>query len=81
MRIDFFGKLRDCIAGAVEIDLPPDVTTVGELRQLLANAYPEAAEELLRPSNRACVDDRIVDEAWQIQDCRSVEFLPPLSGG
>jgi molybdopterin converting factor small subunit len=81
MRITFFGKLRERVAGSVELDVPDDVNNVAELRGWLAERYPDAADELLQPANRACVSDEIVGESFPVGQCALVEFFPPLSGG
>ena len=81
MTIHFFGRAGDRIARNVEIDVPPDVASVGALRIFLAGAFPEAADEITSPSLRACVGDTIVNEDHPIGDCPVIEFFPPLSGG
>ena len=81
MRVHFFGRAGEQLARSVDLDLPSTVVTVADLRRLLAQTYPEAAEELVRTSLRACVGDEIVGEAHELRDSDLVEFFPPLSGG
>lgn len=80
MKILFFGKLRDSLGAAREVD-----GTVGEtvaaLRRRLAAAYPLAAADLIAPRTRACVNDTIVGEDFVLGGDERIEFLPPLSGG
>ena len=55
MKIHFFGRAGDRIARSVEIDVPSDVASVGALRIFLADAFPDAANEIASPALRACV--------------------------
>lgn len=81
MQIHLYGSLGERIGRAAEVDLPQGGCAVASLRQMLAEAHPDAAEELLRPSLRACVNDVIVGEEFIVQPGASLEFFPPLSGG
>lgn len=81
MQILFYGRLGEMIGREAEVDLPPDVSSVADLRQLLASLHPAAARELTSTSLRACVGDSIVGEDFCILDAEEVEFFPPLSGG
>ncbi len=81
MNILFFGKLGERIGREISIDPPPTGFTVRELRGLLASLYPDSAADLTSPSLRACVDDAIVAEDFDVGAGRKVEFFPPLSGG
>lgn len=79
MEVLFFGRLGEAIGRSVRLDAAP--ADVAELRQMLAARFPALAEELLRPSLRACVGDELVGEAHSLAGVASVDFLPPLSGG
>lgn len=79
MEVLFFGRLGEAIGRSVQLDAAP--ADVAELRQTLAARFPALADELLRPSLRACVGDALVDEAHPLAGVASVDFLPPLSGG
>ena len=81
MRILFFGRLGDRIGRDVEIELPSDVCTVADLRELLARLKPEAGSEFLGATLRACVDDTIVADDAVVSERSEVAFFPPLSGG
>lgn len=79
MRVLFFGKMADRVGREVDVDAPGG--TVGDLRALLATRFPHARDDLLAPSLRACMGDRLVDDAAAVGADDVVEFLPPLSGG
>lgn len=80
IEVALFGKLAERIGRQVAIDLP-DGATVADLRAALRTAYPEIADELARPSTRACVDQAMVPEHFAVPSGGEVAFLPPLSGG
>ena len=80
MRISLFGKLGDLIAREIFFDAG-NAATVGALRQALAAAYPVAAEDLLSPRVRACINDMIVDDGQPLVPGDEVALLPPVSGG
>ena len=80
MRISYFGRLRDRLGDAGEVAAESG-ETVARLRRRLASLHPEAADDLLSPRVRACVDDHVVGEDFSVESAREVEFLPPLSGG
>lgn len=80
MKIGFFGRLRDSLGDACEVE-PEAGETVARLRLRLAGLNPQAAGDLLSPRNRACVGDRMVGEDFLLDGKQRVEFLPPLSGG
>ena len=80
MKVVCYGQLGELVGRETEV-AAAGACTVAELRVLLANLYPEAAEELRRPSLRACVGDTLVDEAFRVEGDATVELFPPLSGG
>lgn len=81
MTIGFFGRLRDSIAPQIEVDLPPGIETIADLRAFLAEAHPEAAEDLASARLKAALDDRMADDATRVDGARTVDFFPPVSGG
>ena len=81
MKVLFFGRLADRLGREVELDLPEEGCSVAELRQRLCTTFPEAAEELARPSNRACIDQTVAAESARVLPGHEVAFVPPLSGG
>jgi molybdopterin converting factor small subunit len=80
LKIKFYGQLGEKLGGEIDLALPPGMATVVELRNMLAEMYPDAAEDLLKKS-RACIADAIVGEDRALADAQMVEFFPPLSGG
>jgi molybdopterin converting factor small subunit len=80
MRISYFGRLRGRPGDGREVAAESG-ETVARLRQRLAASWPDAADDLLSLSVRACVDDRIVGEDFVVGDAGEVAFFPPLSGG
>lgn len=79
MEVLFFGKLGELVGRSVALDAAP--ATVAELRTAVAERFPAARGELLRPSLRACVGDALVGEDFPLAGVAAVEFFPPLSGG
>lgn len=80
-RIFFFGRLGDQFGRELEIELPAAGCTVGELRARLGGRDPSAAEALLQPCVKACVDQAIVPDSALVRPGQEIAFLPPLSGG
>lgn len=80
MRVLFFGRLADAIGREVELDVPQSCS-VADLRSTLAALFPQAADELARPSVRACIGDEIVPDRLIVEPGQTVEFLPTVSGG
>jgi molybdopterin synthase sulfur carrier subunit len=80
VKIVFYGQLAEAIAREVEIDAVSG-GSVGDVRRKLAEIYPAAASMLRRPSVRACLDDRVVDDSAVVAGGAELAFLPPLSGG
>jgi molybdopterin converting factor small subunit len=81
MKVIFFGKLAEQVDRSVTIDVPAQASSVGDLRTLLAERFPHASGELLKPSLRACIGDELVDDAHPLGAADTVEFFPPVSGG
>jgi molybdopterin converting factor small subunit len=81
MQVNFFGRLAERIDRSVTIDVPEQTRSVGDLRALLAEQFPHASGDLLKPSLRACVGDELVDDGYPLGGADTVEFFPPVSGG
>lgn len=81
LKVSFFGKLSESIGREVTLDREGLGVTVAELRQALAARYTAAAADLLSPRVRACINDRLGDDADEIMPGDEVAFLPPVSGG
>lgn len=79
MRIHFFGKLADSFGPAIDFPVSNECS-ITELREKLAEEYPDAASALgIRV--RACVGENFVPDSHIIQPGDLVEFIPPVSGG
>ena len=78
MRIRFYGRLGDAFGREAEVDAP-EGSTVAQIRKLLSDTHPTAAEALSR--SRACVGERLIDDESRVSSHDVVEFLPPVSGG
>jgi molybdopterin converting factor small subunit len=81
MQVNFFGRLAERLDRSVTIELPEQTRSVGDLRALLAERFPHASGDLLKPSLRACIGDELVDDASPLGGTDTVEFFPPVSGG
>ena len=78
MRIRFYGRLGDAFGREAEVDAP-EGSTVAEIRKLLSDDHPAAAEALSR--SRASLGERLIDDESRLSCEDVVEFLPPVSGG
>lgn len=80
MKILFYGRLGDALGREMQLD-DDEARSVAELRALIVNKRPEAAELLASTRVRACIGDSIVAEDHRVLADDQVEFLPPVSGG
>ena len=78
MKVLLYGRLTDLIGRQVELETAEDCS-VADLRRLLAETHPSAAESLAR--SRALVAGSVVAEDRRVRPDEDVEFLPPVSGG
>jgi len=79
----YFARLRDAIGRSGEdIEVPADVTTVGELRSWLVRrgAPWSAAFAQVRPI-RVAMDQVMAPDATRLRDGAEVAFFPPVTGG
>jgi len=78
----FFASLREALGVAsLALDLPPEVTTVGGLRDHLA-ARGDPWVALTQTRNlRAAVNQSLVDMHVTLKDGDEVAFFPPVTGG
>lgn len=81
IRILCFGRIGERIGRETSLELPDGVESVADLRRELARLHPQAANDLLGPTLRACLDDEIVPDEAAIGDAKEIAFFPPLSGG
>jgi sulfur-carrier protein len=82
-RILFFGRVSDAAGcSAINIDVPPALRTVGDLRAWLAERDDGLAAVILSPSVRAAVDQTFCgDDASLVVGAQEIAFMSPLSGG
>ena len=82
-RVLFFGRLRDIAGhGARDIDLSPELATVGDLRGWIGKDNALLAEALSPPTIRVSIDQVIcVHDSASIEGAKEIAFMPPLSGG
>ena len=79
IRVLLFAGVKEAIGQEdLEIDLD-DPVLVGQLRQAMAAAYPEAAR-LLEPSVFA-INEAYADDDAEIPPDAEVACIPPVSGG
>ena len=83
MKLIYFAWLRERIGlPEEEVELPPDVHTVGDLMQWLAGRNEAYAYAFENPKIvRAAVDRRHVKPAASIDGAGEVAFFPPMTGG
>lgn len=80
MKVRSYGKLADLLGAERWVHLTAPCT-VAELRALLADECPDAAETLANKRVLACVDDNIVPDSYVIARDESIDLLAPVSGG
>lgn len=83
IELRFFASLREALGVSQEkIALPPQVTTVGAVRDFLRERGGVWAEALAdgRPLRMAC-DHQMTDAATPIREGCEVAFFPPVTGG
>ena len=79
----YFARLRDAMGRSRDqIEVPTQVTTVGELRAWLAErGAPWNAAFAQVPAVRAAVDQSMAGDATRLRDGAEVAFFPPVTGG
>ncbi len=83
MRILYFAWLRERIGTAEEeLELPPDIATVGDLMAWLAARGEHYAYAFENPKVvRAAVDQIHVKPTASLNGVKEVAFFPPMTGG
>ncbi len=77
VKLRYFSVLKDRLGKEEEIlDFSG---TIGELRKLLRNRYPEMSE--LWNNVRFAVNEEYVDDGYKLSDNDRVAVIPPVSGG
>jgi molybdopterin synthase sulfur carrier subunit len=83
VRLLYFAWVKEKTGvAAEEVELPPSVTTVGELMDWLKTRGPEFADAFARTDVvRAAIDQTHVrHDAW-LAGAREIAFFPPVTGG
>ena len=83
MKIKYFAWLRERLNRDEEdVDLPPEVVTVGDLIQWL-KARDEAADLAMQKPEliKAALDTTIVPHSATIGSAKVVALFPPMTGG
>lgn len=83
IQLRFFASLREALGASAEsISVPPEIATVGALREHLRLRGDAWAEALARhkPVRTAC-NQIMVDAAAPLVDGCEVAFFPPVTGG
>jgi molybdopterin synthase sulfur carrier subunit len=83
MRIRYFAWLRQRVGVAEEeLEPPPGLVTLGELKAWLGARHPRFAEACAAAGVvRAAVDQEFADDARPLAGAREVAFFPPVTGG
>lgn len=72
-----FGIARE-IVGDPSIELEPEITSVGQLRQALANKYPALGEQI---TFMIAVNNDYASDDLKINENDEIAIIPPVSGG
>jgi molybdopterin synthase sulfur carrier subunit len=80
IRVLLFGRLRD-VAGWRETAIEPAPTTLGGLKSLIAERWPELAAALAGPGIQAAIDRGLVRGDAALRPGAEVAFMSPMSGG
>ena len=83
MRLLYFAWVKEKAGvAAEEIELPQDVTTIGDLMTWLKTRGPEFANAFARSEViRAAIDRSHVRHDAKIGAAREIAFFPPVTGG
>jgi molybdopterin synthase sulfur carrier subunit len=83
MKLLYFAWVRERVGKAEEVlDLPANVTTVGDLMAHLARLGDNYASAFEKPKIiRAAVDRTHVRHDAPIRDAGEIAFFPPMTGG
>ena len=79
----YFARLKDAMGrSSDEIDIPAQVTTIGELRiWLTQRGAPWSTAFAEVRSVRAAVDQSMASDATRLREGAEVAFFPPVTGG
>jgi molybdopterin synthase sulfur carrier subunit len=78
----FLGRFRDLAALRLPQAVPPDIATLGALKNWLKQQYPALSETLSAARTQIVVNHVVVrDDSHLLHAGDEVAFLPPMSGG
>lgn len=81
LNVRFFASLREAM-GCDALAVRTSATTVGQLRQELAQRSPEASTALApQRAVRCAIDQRMCHESHHLHADAEVAFFPPVTGG
>jgi molybdopterin synthase sulfur carrier subunit len=83
MRLLYFAWVKEKTGiAAEEVELPQDVTTIGDVMTWLKSRGPEFANAFARSEViRAAIDQSHVRHDAEIGGAREIAFFPPVTGG
>ncbi|PRC92372.1 molybdopterin converting factor subunit 1 [Solimicrobium silvestre] len=83
IQLRFFASVREQLGCSEQtVTLPPEVVTVGQVRQWLIGRGGVWAVTLAQGRNlRAAYQQEMCDESVEIADGHEVAFFPPVTGG
>ena len=83
MKLRYFAWVRERVGIPEEdVEVPPDVTTAGELMAWLAGRGEEYAHAFENPKViRVAIDRAHVKPAAPIKQASEIAFFPPMTGG
>ena len=83
MKLRYFAWVRERLGKAdEEIELPPGISTVGDLMTWLAKRGEEYAHAFDNPKViRAAIDRNHVRPETAIAGAKEIAFFPPMTGG
>ena len=83
MRLRYFAWVRERVGKPEEdVDIPPQVKTIGELMQWLSTRGEEYGHAFENPKViRAAIDRIHVQASASIKEAREIAFFPPMTGG
>jgi len=78
--VRFLGRFADAFGPEQLVQRTPRMA-VGDVLDQLADAYPQHAEMIGRPTTMTVLDEVVVPRDSLIGDATELAFLPVLSGG
>lgn len=81
VRVLFFGRVADALGRELQVDLPPQGCSIGELRERLSALGEVAREALGRCDVRMAVDQILADDGSWVRPRQEVAFFSMFSGG